>query len=153
MPTWKYSITGLDPDRTAVASSRDLRISPKAAREICTYLKGRRLSEAKEILEEVMKLKHPIPFKRHNKEVPHRRGVSGFDTGRYPVKVAKEVIKLLEQVEANAEFKGLPVDRLKVIHINAHRGRAIRKYIPRAFGRATPYFNVLTHVEVAVGEE
>jgi len=153
MPTWKYSITGLDPDRTAIASGRDLSISPKDAREICAYLKGRRLTEAKEILEEVMKLKQPIPFKRHNKEVPHRRGVSGFYAGRYPAKAAKEILKLLDQVEANAEFKGLPIDRLKVIHINAHRGRVIRKYIPRAFGRATPYFNMLTHVEVAVGEE
>jgi len=153
MPTWKYSITGLDPDRTAIASGRDLAISPKDAREICAYLKGRRLTEAKEILEEVMKLKLPIPFKRHNKEVPHRRGVSGFYAGRYPVKAAKEILRLLDQVEANAEFKGLPVDRLKVIHINAQRGRVIRKYIPRAFGRATPYFNMLTHVEVAVREE
>ncbi len=40
MPSWKYSIQGLDPDRTAIASGRDLRISPKAAREICHRIKG-----------------------------------------------------------------------------------------------------------------
>ena len=153
MPTWKYSITGLDPDRTAVASGRDLRISPKAAREICTYIKGRRLSEAKQILEEVTVKKRAIPFKRYNKLIPHRRGLLGFYAGRYPVKAAKEILRVLDQVEANAEFKGLLVDKLKVIHIIAHRGRVIRKYIPRAFGRSTPYFDMLTHVEVAVREE
>jgi len=153
MPTWKYSITGLDPDRTAIASGRDLRISPKAAREICTYIKGRRLNEAKQILEEVVEMKQPVPFKRHNKEIPHRRGVLGFYAGRYPVKAAKEILRLLDQVEANAEFKGLPVDRLRIIHLMTHRGRVVRKYIPRAFGRSTPYFDKLTHVEVAVREE
>jgi hypothetical protein len=40
MPSWKYSIQGLDPDRTAIASGRDLRISPKAAREICHHIRG-----------------------------------------------------------------------------------------------------------------
>jgi large subunit ribosomal protein L22 len=153
MPTWKYSITGLDPDRTALASSRDLRISPKAAREICAYIKGRRLSEAKQILEEVIEMRRPVPFKRHNKEIPHRRGVPGFYAGRYPVKAAREILRILDQVEANAEFKGLPVDKLKIIHLMAHRGRQIRKYIPRAFGRSSPYFDMLTHVEVAVKEE
>jgi large subunit ribosomal protein L22 len=153
MPTWRYSITGLDPDRTAIASGRDLRISPKAAREICTYVKGRRLAEAKQILEEVTVKERPIPFKRYNKLIPHRRGVPGFYAGRYPVKAAREILKVLDQVEANAEFKGLLVDRLKIIHIVAHRGRQIRKYIPRAFGRSTPYFDMLTHVEVAVREE
>ncbi|MFB0543542.1 MAG: 50S ribosomal protein L22 [Candidatus Bathyarchaeia archaeon] len=153
MPTWRYSITGLDPDRTAIASGRDLRISPKAAREICAYLKGMGLNEAKEALGEVVEMKRPVPFKRHDKKIPHRRGLAGFYAGRYPVKSAGEILKVLEQVEANAEFKGLLADRLKIIHISAHRGRTIRKYIPRAFGRATPYFNKLTHVEVAVREE
>ncbi len=40
MPSWRYSVTGLDPDKTAIASGRDLRIKPKAAREICNYIKG-----------------------------------------------------------------------------------------------------------------
>lgn len=152
MPSWKYSIQGLDPDRTAIASGRDLRISPKASREICRYIRGMKLEKAKNMLQEVIELKRPVPYFRHRKKVPHRGGVEGFDAGRYPEKAAGEILKLLNAVEANAEFKGLYPDRLKIVHIATHRGRVIRKYIPRAFGRSSPYFNHLTHVEVAVEE-
>ena len=152
MPSWKYSIQGLDPDRTAIASGRDLRTSPKAAREICHYVKGMRLDKAKETLQEVVELKRPVPYRRHKKKVAHRKGAEGFDAGRFPQKAAGEILKLLGSVEANAEFKGLYTDRLKIIHIAAHRARVIRNYIPRAFGRSSPYFNHLTHIEVAVEE-
>ncbi len=152
MPSWKYSIQGLDPDRSAIASGRDLRISPKATREICNYLRGMRLEKAKEVLQEVMELKRPVPFYRHRKKMGHRKGVQGFDAGRFPQKAAGEVLKVLNSVEANAEFKGLYTDRLKIIHIASHKGRTLRNYIPRAFGRSSPYFNHLTHVEVAVEE-
>ncbi len=152
MPSWKYSIQGLDPDRTAIASGRDLRVSHKAAREICHYVKGMRLEKAKDVLQEVVALKRPVPYRRHKKKVAHRKGVEGFDAGRYPKKAATAILKILDQVEANAEFKGLYSDRLKIIHIASHKGRVIRNYIPRAFGRSSPYFNYLTHVEVAVEE-
>jgi len=152
MPSWKYSIQGLDPDRTAIASGRDLRISPKAAREICHHIKGMRLEKAKETLQEVKELKKPVPYFRYRKKVPHRKGVEGFDAGRFPQKAAGEILKVLDAVGANAEFKGLYADRLKIIHIASHRGRVLRNYIPRAFGRSSPHFNHLTHVEVAVEE-
>ena len=143
---------GLDPDRTAIASGRDLRISPKAAREICNYIRGMNLQKAKEVLREVIELKRAIPYRRHKKKIPHRRGLQGFYAGRYPVKAAEAILKVLEAVEANAEFKGLYTDRLKIIHIAAQKGPVIKKYIPRAFGRSTPYFERLTHIEVAVEE-
>lgn len=152
MPSWSYSVKGLDPDRTAIASGRDLRISPKAAREICNHIRGMNLQRAKEILKEVIELKRAIPYRRHKKKIPHRKGLQGFYAGRYPVKAAAEILKVLEAVEANAEFKGLYTERLKIIHIAAQRGPVIRRYIPRAFGRATPYFEKLTHIEVAVEE-
>ncbi|MGD2200437.1 MAG: 50S ribosomal protein L22 [Candidatus Bathyarchaeota archaeon] len=152
MPSWKYSIKGLDPDRTAIASGRDLRISPKASREICHRIRGMRLVKAKEVLQEVVDLNRPIPYHRHRKKVPHRKGAQGFDAGRFPQKAAGVILKILDQVEANAEFKGLYTDRLKIIHIASQRGRVIRNYIHRAFGNSTPYFNHLTHVEVAVEE-
>ncbi|NHW44659.1 MAG: 50S ribosomal protein L22, partial [Candidatus Verstraetearchaeota archaeon] len=52
----------------------------------------------------------------------------------------------------NAENKGLDVERLVIVHAAAHKGPVIRKYIPRAFGRATPFFQQLVHIEVAVKE-
>ena len=152
MPSWKYSVKGLDPDRTAIASGRDLRISPKAAREICDYIRGMNLQKAKEVLREVIELRRAIPYRRHKKKIPHRKGLQGFYAGRYPVKAAEAILKVLEAVEANAEFKGLYTDRLRIVHIAAQRGPVIKKYIPRAFGRASPYFERLTHIEVAVEE-
>lgn len=151
MPTWKYSINGLDPDKTAIASGRDLPIKPKAAREICNHLKGKKLERAKQILNDVIELKKPIPYYRYNKKVPHRKG-KGFSAGRFPTKASEEILKILDAVEANAEFKGLYADQLKIIHLVCHRGRKIRNFIPRAFGRASPYFKNLTHVEVVVEE-
>jgi large subunit ribosomal protein L22 len=152
MPSWKYSVKGLNPDKTAIASGRDLRIKPKAAREICRQLKGKKLEDAKLYLEGVMDKKIAVPYLRYRGKVPHRKELQGHDAGRFPEKAAGEILKILESVEANAEFKGLYADRLRLVHVSAHRGRVIRKYIPRAFGRASPYFKHLTHIEVAVEE-
>jgi len=153
MPNWGYSVTGLDPIRTAKASGRDLRISPKAAREICNAIRHMDLNEAREFLEDVVAMKRPVPYKRHKKEVPHRRGMPGWYAGRYPVKAASAMLKLLNSVEANALDKGLDIERLRIIHIVSHRARVIRGYVPRAFGRASPSNKRLCHVELVVEEQ
>ena len=152
MPSWKYSVKDLNPEKTAIASGRDLRIKPKVAREICNTLKGMKLDSAKLYLNDVIDKKRPIPYRRYRGKTPHRKGDLGFDAGRYPEKSAKEILRILDSVEANAEFKGLYADKLRIIHMAAHRGRVIRKFIPRAFGRASPYYKHLTHIEVAVEE-
>ena len=84
--------------------------------------------------------------------MPHRCGLTGWPSGRYPVKAAKYYLKLLDNLENNAEQKGLDISRLKIVHCAAFRGRKRRKYIPRAFGRATPYFDTLVHVEIVAEE-
>ncbi|MCD6154269.1 MAG: 50S ribosomal protein L22 [Candidatus Verstraetearchaeota archaeon] len=153
MPSWDYSIKNLDPDRTAIASGRDLRISYKAAYEICNFIRGMPLSKAQAYLEEVVKKKKPIPFKRYTGKAAHHGGMEGWAILRYPVKAAREILKLLKNVEANAEFKGLDTEKLKIIHIAAMKGPKMKKYIERAFGRSSPFFEQLTHIEVAVSEE
>jgi len=60
------------------------------------------------------------------------------------------MLKLLDGLEANAEFKGIDLDRARIVHAAAHRGRRIRKYIERAFGRSSPYDRTLTHIELVV---
>lgn len=154
-PTFGYSITGLDPDRTAIASGRDIRCSPKHAREICNAIKGMMIEDAKVFLDGVVLHKQAIPFKRHNKKQAHRKGLDRFKwpAGRFPVKAAQAVINILANAENNAEFKGLDLDRVRIIHAATHFGRKIKKYIPRAFGRSTPYFKTLTHIEIALEEE
>jgi len=152
VPKWGYSVGWVDPDKTVKASGRELRISPKAAREICASIKGMSLEEAKRFLEDVIAKRRPVPYRRYKKKVPHRRGLQKFYAGRYPVKAAKKILDVLRNAEANAEYKGLDVDSLKVVHASAYPGAKIRNYIPRAFGRATPYFETLCHVEIVLEE-
>lgn len=150
MPEWGYSVLELDPEKTAKASGRELRVSPKSAREVCSTIKGMKLDQARNFLRQVILKKKPVPFRRHKKKVGHRRGLQKAYAGRYPVKVAQKVLEVLESAEANAEYKGLDIERLRIIHASAYPGMKIKRYIPRAFGRATPRFETLCHVEVVL---
>jgi large subunit ribosomal protein L22 len=153
LPNYSISVFGLDADRTAVATGRNLRISPKHAREICSELKGKYLETAQEYLEQVIKQEKSVPFKRYRKKVPHRSDLQKWPIGRYPQKAAKEILRILENVEQNSSFKGLEISRLRITHMIALRGRKIRGFTPRAHGRSSPSYNTLTHVEVVVTEE
>jgi large subunit ribosomal protein L22 len=152
MPTWGYSLKEFDPERGVKCSGRELKISPKAATEICRKLRGMRLDSAKEFLEAVTKKQRAVAFRRYKKEVPHRSLDENWYAGRYPIKAAKMFLFLLEELEANAEYKGLDVDRLRIVHAASHRGMKSQRIISRAYGRASPYHNTMTHVEL-VGYE
>jgi large subunit ribosomal protein L22 len=152
MPKWGYSITEINPEKTAKASGRELRVSPKHAREVCRTLKGMKLDQAKSYLQQVMLKKKPVPFRRFNKKVGHRHGLEKAFAGRYPVKAAQEILRVLEGAEANAENKGLDMERLRIIHASAYPGMKIKRFIPRAFGRSSPRNMTLSHVELILEE-
>jgi len=148
---FSYSFQNFDPDRMARASGRDLRISPKHSIELLREIKGMMLNDAIKYLDDVIALKRSVPMRRFNDSQGHKPG-KGFGPGRYPVKVAKAVKKVLLNAKNNAEQKGLDPDRLKIIHAAAQRGPVLRGYIPRAFGRATPFNEQTTHIEIVVEE-
>lgn len=148
MPKWGYSITPTNPDVTVKASARELRVSPKHATEVCSTIKGMKLYQAKTYLQNVVAKKQPVPIRKHKKKIPHRRGLQKAYAGRYPVKAAQKVLQVLENAEANAEYKGLDTERLKIIYASAHPGMKIKRYIQRAFGRSTPRFKTLCHIEL-----
>jgi len=150
MPKWGYSITELDTERTVKASGREVRVSHKAAREVCNAIKGMMLTEAKEFLQQVIQKKKPVPFRRFKKKVGHRHGLEKAFAGRYPVKAAQKILEVLEGAEANADFKGLDIENLRIIHASAYPGMKIKRYIQRAFGRSSPRFKTLCHIEVAL---
>ena len=152
MPKWGYSITDINQEKTAKASGRELRVSHKHAREVCRTINGMKLDQAKDYLKQVIKKKKPIPFRRFNKKVGHRHGLEKAFSGRYPVKTAAEILKVLEGAEANAEYKGLDIENLRIIHASAYPGMKIKRFIPRAFGRSSPKNNTLTHVELVLEE-
>ena len=146
-----YSVEFEDELKIAKAFGKNLRISPKHAREICRELRKKRLSYAKRYLEEVTEMRRVVPFRRYKKKMGHKK-LYKWDTGRYPVKASKRILKLLEEVESNAEYKGLDPDKLRIIHISAYKGFIIPGWIPRAYGRATRFNEYTTNVEVVVEE-
>jgi len=143
----------LDPEKTVKASAREIRVSHKAAREVCKTIKGMMLTQAKKYLQDVMDKKKPVPYRRFTKKLGHHHGLTKAFVGRYPVKTAKYVLRLLEGAEANAENKGLDTDRMRIIHAAASQGMKAKTFQPRAQGRATPSYDTLVHVEVALEEQ
>jgi len=150
VPKWGYSAVGLDPDTTVKASGRELRVSPKAAREVCLAIRRMKLDDAKKFLQQVIAKEKAVPYRRHKKKVPHRHGLEKFPTGRYPVKTAQKIFEVLENAEANAMYKGLNAENLQIAHASAYPGAKIKRYIPRAFGRSSPRFQTLCHVEIVL---
>ncbi len=154
MPEWGYSIVGLDEARVAKASGRELRISHKAAIEICNAIKGMKLQQAKQFLRAVIAKEQPVPYRKYNHKVGHKRQLKGGAyAGRYPVKAANKILQVLENAEANAEDKGFDIENLRIIHASAYPGMKMKRYMPRAFGRSSPKFETLTHVEIVLEKE
>ena len=154
MPKWGYSIIKeeLDPEKTAKASGREIRVSHKHAREVCRTIKGMMLTNAKEYLRDVIDKKKAVPFRRYKKKAGHRHGLEKSYAGRYPIKAAKKVLNVIEGAEANAENKGLDVDRLRIFHAAAYPGMKIKRFKPRAQGRSSPRYETLTHIEIVLDE-
>lgn len=155
MPTWHYSLKGLDETRTAKAMLWDVPVSVKKLRDLAALLKGRSLDDAKRLLNDVIGNREPVPLRRYHGKQAHKKGLGGkwgWPAGRYPVKAAKYLLRLIENVENNAIDKGLDLDRVKVIHVGVHRGPILKRYMPRAFGRSSPKFRHLSHIEIVVGE-
>ncbi len=158
MPIWKYPKIKIDETKIAKAVIRDAPISFKESYEVCKILKGMMLNDAKNFLRQVIELKEAIPYVRYKLSIAHKKGLAkkwrrwSSPIGRYPVKVARYMLKLLDNVENNAIVKGLNNEKLKIVHIAAHRGYYLKRWIPRAFGRVTPRFKTHTTIEVIVTE-
>jgi large subunit ribosomal protein L22 len=76
----------------------------------------------------------------------------GADAGRYPEKAAKAVLVVLENALANAEYKGMEAEKMRIYHAGTHKGRTIRGWMPRAMGRATPKNTETVSVEMILTE-
>lgn len=136
--------------KVARAIGREMPISRKVSIEVANAIRGMLVKDAKEFLEAVVRKERPVKYKRFLDSVSHRKGVG---PGRYPVKVAKYFLKVLENLESNAKSKELQLDKLRIIHISTHKGRTIKKYVPRAFRRATPWFHETVNLQVIAVEE
>jgi large subunit ribosomal protein L22 len=107
----------------ARAVSKHLRISPQKARIVGDMIRGKRVEEALMILDFV------------------------------PRKAARLISKTLRSVIANAEnTQRVDVDRLYVSRIVVDEGVTMKRFLPRAHGRATPIKKRSSHVTIVVDE-
>ena len=151
MGRYSYAFQNYDSTKHVRASMREKKISHKHAREIAHAIKGLTIEKARDYLQSVVEHKRCIPFGRYNNQVGHRSD-PGVMSGRYPEKAATEVLKLLDNLESNAEYKGMDLDRLKIINATVHKGRLLKRFIPRAMGRSSAKNNALIHVEIVAQE-
>ncbi|HEU4906836.1 MAG TPA: 50S ribosomal protein L22 [Solirubrobacterales bacterium] len=108
------------------ASSRYVRIAPRKARLIADQVRGMEIDKARALLQ--------------------------FS----PRGAAQDIGKLIESAAANAENNfDLVADEMHVAEITVDEGPTLRRYRPRALGRATPINKRTSHIAVAlsVGEE
>jgi len=138
-----------DPDTTSRAIGKEIPVSPKFSREICRMIKGKQVNIALKMLEEVTELTRPVPIRRYNMGVAHKKGVG---PGRFPVKAAKAISKVIESAKQNAEYKGLDADNMRVKLVATHLGRTIPGHMPRAYGRSTPWNQQTVNIEVILEE-
>jgi len=111
---------------------------------VCQAIRGMQVGKAKKLLEDVVALKKPIAFTRYNMDMGHKHGIAA---GRFPVSACSQILKLLQSVEANAQFKGLSTAGLIVRHASAQKG-------PTAYHSGRQRTKAKrTHIELVVEEK
>lgn len=102
---------------------RFVRISPRKARLVIDAIRGQRVEDA---LSQLRSL---------------------------PQRAALVVEKLLQSAVANAEQKEVKdVDKLRVRYAVVDPGPTIKRFLPRAMGRATPIRKRTSHITIVVSE-
>jgi len=112
------SLFKYNKEHMAKVVGRAVSISTKDSIEICSSIRGKKLSRAKELLQQAVELKKAIPIKRFKRGIPHKTRIG---PGRYLKKASQEILTLLESVEANAQFKGLNTADLIIIKAVANK--------------------------------
>lgn len=143
MSKYNYAFKELK-ENMAKAVIRDSAISTKQSMEISNFIRNKKVSAAKKILEEAIAMKKPIPFRRFTNGVGHKPGMG---PGRYAVSASTEILKLLKSVESNAQDKGLNSESLVIISIIPQKGAASWKY-----GRQRRRKAKRTNLEIVVEE-
>jgi len=101
-----------------------VRISPQKIRQVCDEIRGKRVEDALSVLEFT------------------------------PRKGAKLVAKVLRSGIANAENnQSLDVDTLFVKRIEVGPGPTLKRFLPRAQGRATPLLKRTSHVTIVLDQK
>lgn len=146
-----YSVDA-DPETTAKAMLRERPMSHKHSKEVARAIKGMTADEATEYLNQVINEERSVPFKSHNSDVGHRKDIDGWDAGRYPEKVSKAFLDLLENAVGNADHQGFDGEEMTIAHVAAHKVGESPGRKPRAMGRATAWNTPQVDVELILEE-
>ena len=141
-----YAYQTYDKHKQARARIANEGISAKDAREVSAALRGKSLAAGLALLKDVQAKKRAIRFTRYNQESAGHR--PGMGPGRYPLKAAQAFENLLESVKANAEFKDLDTDLLRIVHVKADKAAR-----PFRYGRHRGRQAKRAHIEIVVQED
>ena len=145
-----YSQKAGDKNKTAKGMGPGLNMSFKHSVVICDRVRNMMLNDAITLLESVVEMKKTIPFKRFRKGIGHRKGLGKYNIAKYPKKAASEILKVLRNAEANADYKGLDTEKMKLVHIQAQKGVARRRLKPK--GRWHLWKSQLVHIQAITKE-
>ena len=106
------------------ASSRYVRVAPRKARLIADQVRGLQIDKARALLQ----------FSPRN--------------------AAQDIQKLIDSAAANAENNhDLIADEMRIAEITVDEGPTLKRFRPRALGRATPIHKRTSHISVALSPE
>ncbi|MFT4325893.1 MAG: 50S ribosomal protein L22 [Candidatus Woesearchaeota archaeon] len=128
----------------AVATS--IPISKKVGYEIANAVRGKPVAKAIRYLEDVIAMKRAVPYKRYNSDVGHKPG--NIAAGRYPIKAAEYILKLIKSAQSNALDKNLDAEILVIKHISVTHGQGQMHH-----GRQSRRKMKSSNVDVIVGED
>ncbi|MEM4511207.1 MAG: 50S ribosomal protein L22 [Nanopusillaceae archaeon] len=124
----------------------NLPISRKKTVNLVRYIRYLPLKIAKKYLELVIQKKIAIPFYKYNRDIPHRKNIDAkIKQGRYPIKSAKYLLKLLDSLEKNAINMNLDPSKIFLLHVLVNKGNTMPRkinYIGRGVRRKS------THIEI-----
>jgi large subunit ribosomal protein L17e len=109
-----------------------------------------KINKAINYLEACSNKEQIIPYARYTGGVGRHAQVKVYKhttLGRWPEKSIKAVRELLINLRANAETKGLELERCAVNHVVVQRAVSGRRRTYRAHGRISPYLSSNCHVE------
>lgn len=115
-----YDYSYQSDGKHALAQVHDIDASFKDLAMVCANIRRKRVKTAQALLEKAEKKEIPIRFYKYSKHLGHRSELGG-KKGRYPVKAVKIVKKVFENAVANAEFKGLDLEKMVVVHASANK--------------------------------
>ena len=127
----------------AIVNGIGFPISAKYSVAICRFIKRKKIETAIEELEEVLKKKRAIPMRG---EIPHQKGLKKFasGSGKYPKKATEQFIKILKNLQANANVNGLAEPIITT---------AIANFASRPFGKFGRWRRKRAHVKIIATEK